>query len=115
MDDVTNDMITGTEALKSFSKQPDAAKTLEIVKSKVKNDFLAQLNTTESIATLFSVFYRFNHDPRVLDIAMQSGMSLTPADIDADAQKYFTPAGRLVGTLWHDTTPTAAGKPAEVK
>ncbi len=115
VDDVTSDMITGTEALKDFSKQPGAARTLEVVKSKVKNDFLGQLNTTENIAQFFSVFYRFDRDPRVLDIAMQSVMSLTPADIDAYAKKYFTPEDRLVGTLWHDTTSGAAAKPAEVR
>ena len=111
--DVQGDVIAGVEALQHFSKQKDAAKTLEVIKSKVKNDFLAQLNTTENIATTVAWYYRFNRDPNSIDELMRSVMALQPADIDAYAQKYFNPAGRVVGTLWQN--PKAAVKPAEVR
>jgi zinc protease len=99
--DVQNDMINGVEELKNFSRQPDAAHTLEVIKSKVKNDFLAQLNTTENISEVFSTYYRFKRDPNVLDHLMQAVVALKPSDVDAYARKYFNAEGRLVGTLWH--------------
>jgi len=101
VDDVESDIIHGTEALKNFSKEPGAARTLEVVKSKVKYDFLGQLNTTEKIAQTLAYFYRFNRDPHVLDTLMQSVLELQPTDIDAYAARYFTREGRLGGTLWH--------------
>jgi zinc protease len=99
--DVQNDMIGGVEQLKNFSREPDAAHTLEVIKSKVKNDFLAQLNTTENIAYVFSWYYRFKRDPEALDHLLQAVMALKPTDVDAYSRKYFTAEGRLVGTLWH--------------
>ncbi|HYX70458.1 MAG TPA: pitrilysin family protein [Terriglobales bacterium] len=111
--DVQGDVITGVEALQHFSRQKDAAKTLEVIKSKVKNDFLAQLNTTENIATTVAWYYRFNRDPDSIDELMRSMMALKPADIDAYAQKYFNAQGRIVGTLWQN--PKAEMKPAEVR
>ena len=100
--DVQRDVIAGMDELKTFSKQPNAAQTLKVVKSKVRNDFLAGLDSTGSIAQLFAWYYRFNRDPQVLDTLMQGIDSLTPQDVDAYATKYFTPQGRIVSTLWHD-------------
>jgi zinc protease len=105
VDEVRSDIISGTEALKNFSKDPNAAKTLEVVKSKVKNDFLAQWDTTDSIAQSLATFYRFNRDAHVLDTLLQSVDELQPEDIDNYAVQYFNREGRLVGTLWHGTPP----------
>jgi predicted Zn-dependent peptidase len=100
--DVQNDITSGVEGLKSFSKQPKAAETLRVIKSKVRNDFLGGLDSTGNIAQLFAWYYRFNRDPQVLDALMQGIQSLTPRDVDAYAAKYFTPQHRIVTTLWHD-------------
>jgi len=101
VDEVRADISNGTEALKNFSKDPNAARTLEVVKSKVKNDFLAQWDTTDRIAQSLATYYRFNRDAHVLDTLLQSVDELKPEDIDDYAAKYFTRDGRLVGTLWH--------------
>jgi predicted Zn-dependent peptidase len=101
VDEVRHDITGGAEALKDFSHDPNAAKTLDMIKSKVKNDFLARWDTTDHIAQSLATFYRFNHDPHVLDTLLQSVDELQPADIDDYASKYFTREGRLVGTLWH--------------
>jgi zinc protease len=101
VDEVRTDIVNGTEALKNFSKEPNAARTLDVIKSKVKNDFLAQWDTTDDIAQSLATFYRFNRDPHVLDTLLQLVEELQPADIDNYATKYFTREGRLVGTLWH--------------
>ena len=100
--DVQKDVIAGADDLKQFSKEKNAAQTLKVVKSKVRNDFLGGLNSTLNIAQTFAWYYRYNRDPHVLDTLMQGIDSLTPKDIDAYAEKYFTPQGRVVTTLWHD-------------
>jgi predicted Zn-dependent peptidase len=115
VEEVRNDITSGTEALKNFSKDPNAAKTLEVVKSKVKNDFLAQWDTTDSIAEMLATFYRFNRDAHVLDSLLQSVDELQPADIDNYAAKYFNREGRLVGTLWHGAQPESAPKKTEAR
>jgi zinc protease len=112
VDEVRTDVTNGTEALKNFSKDANAARTLEVVKSKIKNDFLAQWDTTDHIAQSLASFYRFNRDPHVLDTLLQSVEELQPSDIDDYAARYFTRDGRLTGTLWHgaqlpETTPEA--------
>jgi zinc protease len=116
VDEVRNDITSGTEALKNFSNDPNSAKTLEVLKSKVKNDFLAQLSTTDSIAETLAMFYRFSRDAHVLDTLLQSVDELQPADVDNYAVKYFTREGRLVGTLWHCAQqPETAPKKTEVR
>jgi len=116
VDDVRNDITRGTEALKNFSQEPDAVRTLDVVKSKVKNDFLAQWDTTDSIAQSLATYYRFNRDPHVLDTLLQSVEELQPTDIDDYAAKYFTRESRLVGTLWHGPEqPEAAPKKTEAR
>ncbi len=100
--DVENDVVPGVESLKTFSKQPKAAETLRVIKSKVRNDFLGGLKSTGSIAQVFAWYYRYNRDPHALDSLMAGIDSLTPQDIDSYATKYFTPQGRVVTTLWHE-------------
>ena len=112
VDDVQNDIIGGVDALQHFSHQPGSGRVLKVVKSKVRNDFLAGLDSTYAIAQTFAWFYRFKHDPGAIDELMQSIDSLTPRDIDAYAQKYFTPQGRIVTTLWQGPAPgTSASAP----
>jgi zinc protease len=108
LEDVQNDVINGVDALKHFSRQRGSARVLKVVKSKVHNDFLADLDSTLDIAQTFAWYYRFNRDPNVIDTVMQAIDSLTPRDIDAYAQKYFTPQGRIVTTLWKGAAPGAA-------
>lgn len=100
VNDVQNDVIGGVDALQHFSRQPGSARVLKVVKSKVRNDFLARLDSTYDIAQTFAWCYRFNRDPQVIDVLMQAIASLRPRDIDAYAQKYFTPQHRIVTTLW---------------
>ena len=107
--DVQADVVDGVDALKSFSRGRNAGATLRVVKSKVRNDFLASLNSTGAIAERFAWYYRFNRDPHVLDTLMQAIDQLQPKDIDGYAQKYFSPEGRIVTTLWQGAQkPSAA-------
>ncbi|MBZ5706366.1 MAG: insulinase family protein [Acidobacteriia bacterium] len=113
VDDVQNDVISGVEDLKQFSQQPKAAETLRVIKSKVRNDFLANLDSTGSIAQAFAWYYRFDRDPRAIDSLMQAIDSLTPKDVDAYAANYFTPQRRIVTTLWHDQDSAAGAQEAK--
>jgi len=101
VNDVQNDVIAGVDALQHFSQEPGSARILKVLKSKVRNDFLAGLDSTYDIAQTFAWYYRFNRDANAIDSLMQAIDSLTPRDIDRYAQKYFTPQGRIVTTLWH--------------
>jgi zinc protease len=111
--DVQNDVVSGVDDLKNFSKQPKAAETLRVIKSKVRNDFLGGLDSTGSIAQTFAWYYRFNRDPRSIDMLMHAIDGLTPQNVDAYASKYFTPQGRIVTTLWHDHDASTAASEAK--
>jgi len=113
VNDVQSDVISGVDELKQFSKQPKAAQTLRVIKSKVRNDFLGGLDSTGSIAQAYAWYYRFNHDLHVLDTLMATIDSLTPQDVDAYATKYFTPQRRIVTTLWHDPNGAASAQEAK--
>ena len=115
VNDVQNDVISGVDALRHFSQRPGASRVLKVVKSKVRNDFLEGLDSTMNIAQTFAWFYRFDRDPQVIDRLMQAIDSLKPRDIDRYAQKYFTPQGRIVTTLWHGPASGASNSASEVK
>ncbi|HSE49168.1 MAG TPA: pitrilysin family protein [Terriglobales bacterium] len=100
--EVRQDIIDGIEALQHFSKEKGAAKTLAVLKSKVKNDFLAGMNNTLSTATVMGYYYRYEQDPKAIDKTFAGLQTLTPADIDAYARKYFTEKRRVTATLWKD-------------
>lgn len=93
--EVAADIAAGVEALKGFSRRPGAEALLEVVKSKYRYDFLAGLSSPAAVAAAFSWYYRFGRDPGVLDKLAESVQVLRPADIDAFAGKYFTPANRV--------------------
>src|SRR5438270_107647 len=76
--EVRKDIIDGIEALQHFSTDKDAAKTLAVVKSKVKNDFLAGMNNTLSVATITGAYYRFAQDPEAIDHMFAGLKTLTP-------------------------------------
>jgi zinc protease len=108
--DVRSDIVGGVEALQQFSCEPDAARTLQVVQSKIRNDLLASLESTDSIATVFALYYRYNRDPRVFDVLLDSLNALTPSDVDAYARKYFTAERRIVTTFWGPSGPKPAAE-----
>jgi predicted Zn-dependent peptidase len=111
--EVESDVLQGLEDLKRFSQQPDAAKTLDIVKSKFRYDFLNTLSSTGDIAEQFSVYYRFERDPGVFNTLMKAIDTLTPEDVDAYAARHFRPERRIVTTLWRDPAKSDAGSGKE--
>jgi len=107
-DEVGDDIIAGLDELKSFSRQRDAKKMLETLKSKYRYDFLAQISSPGDIAQQFAWYYRFNRDPEVFENLLRGVEKLTPKDIDRFAQKYFVPENRAVLTLSYEGAPVTA-------
>jgi len=101
-DEVSGDIIAGLDELKRFSKQKDAKKLLETLKSKYRYDFLAGLSSPAAIAQNFAWYYRFTRDPEVFEKLLQSVEKLTPKDIDNFARTYFVPENRAVLTLAYE-------------
>jgi predicted Zn-dependent peptidase len=80
------------------------------VKSKIRNDFLGELDSTDNIAEHLAWYYRFNRDPNVFESLMQAINALSPKDVDEYAAQYFVPQGRIVTTLWHDSAQAGASE-----
>lgn len=109
-DEVSGDIIAGLDELKRFSRQKEAKKLLEVLKSKYRYDFLAGLSSPANIAETFAWYYRFDRDPEVLEKLLASVQKLTPQDIDRFAQTYFVPENRAVLTLSYEAPKPAASK-----
>lgn len=99
LNEIATEVATAFEGLSSFSSQPDAAKRLEAIKSQLRFDILASLNSPANIAETFGNYYRFSRDPNVFEEVAAAIQRLTPADIDAFARKYFRPQNRVTVTL----------------
>jgi zinc protease len=99
LDGTATAVSTAFEGLSSFSDQPEAAKRLEAIKSQLRYDILASLNSPSNIAQNFVTYYRFTRDPRVFEKVAEAIARLKPADIDAFARKHFTPQNRVTITL----------------
>ncbi len=101
-DEVSGDIVAGLDELKRFSKQKDAKKLLETLKSRYRYDFLAAMSSPADIAQTFAWYYRFDRDPQVFEKLLSSVQKLTPQDVDRFAQKYFVPENRAVLTLSYE-------------
>ncbi|HUU12294.1 MAG TPA: pitrilysin family protein [Terriglobia bacterium] len=101
-DEVTRDIERGVDDLKQYSRQKDAKKTLEILKSKYRYDFLAAMSSPVAIAKNLAWYYRFEKDPDVFEKLLASVERLQPKDIDAFAQKYFMPQNEVIVTMAHE-------------
>ena len=93
------DIATSFEGLTSFASQPGSAERLQSIKSQLRNDILASLNSPANIAENFVSYYRLSRDPQVLEKVADSISSVTPGDIESFARKYFTPKNRVTITL----------------
>lgn len=99
LEETVRDMVAGFEDLRAFSSSSDAARVLEVIKSKFTYDLLGSLDSPANVALTFALLYRFERDPEVLDKLLASVQELTPSDIDAFAQRYFAPSNRVIVTM----------------
>jgi zinc protease len=98
-DEVSADIISGLDELKRFSKQKDAKKLLETLKSKYRYDFLAAMSSPSNISETFAWYYRFDRDPEVFEKMLAAVAKLTPKDVENFAKKHFVAENRAVLTL----------------
>ena len=77
---------------------PDAAR-LAALQRRLKYGFLMSLQTPESVAARLAPFLAVDGDLTGIDQLYATYAALTPADVQAAAQRYLEPARRTVGVL----------------
>ena len=78
---------------------------LEQAKSNTRYAFARGLDNTESIAATLARFVRYARSPQTLNRLYRVYDSLTPADLQAAAKRYFTDANLVVATLSKEALP----------
>ncbi len=84
-----------------------APQRLADAKSNARYAFVRTLDTTEAIAATLARYVRFRRSFDTLNKAYAVYETLTPADLTAAAQRYFTDERLVVTTLSHDPLPEA--------
>ncbi len=77
---------------------PDAAR-LAALQQRLKYGFLMSLQTPESVAARVAQFLALNGDLSGIDKLYATYATITPADVQAAAQRFLEPARRTVGVL----------------
>ncbi|MEW5977596.1 MAG: pitrilysin family protein [Acidobacteriota bacterium] len=91
-------------AAETRATAPDAQR-LSDAKSNSRYSLIRSLDNTEAIASLLASFVRFNRSFDILNNYYRVVDSLTPADLQEVANKYFTDAGLVVTTLSQEPFP----------
>ncbi|MHB0971196.1 MAG: M16 family metallopeptidase [Thermoanaerobaculia bacterium] len=86
------------------------AKRLEDAKSNGRYGFMRRLDNTEAIASTVARFAHHRRSYDTLNNLFRAYATLTPADVQAVAQKYFTDNRMVVATLAHDGLPETMAK-----
>ncbi|MFZ4877583.1 M16 family metallopeptidase [Janthinobacterium sp. Mn2066] len=86
---------------------PVSDKDLADAKSAEKYGLIRSLDNTEQIAGTLASFVHFDRSYATINQYYRLIDSLTPADLQAAAQKYLNDAGLVVSTLSHQALPSA--------
>ncbi len=81
------------------------SRKLEEAKSNLRYSFTARLDNTDTIAGTLARFVRYRRSFDTLNNAFRVYASLTPADLEAAAKKYFVDESLVVTTLAKDALP----------
>src|SRR5262249_20482451 len=96
------------EILKTFAKaaaEPADAKRLADAKSNARYGLARRFDNTETIAAIFARFVRYGRSADTLNRLYHVYSSVTPADVQAVAKKYFVDSGMVVTTRSKDPLP----------
>ena len=85
--------------LNKLKEEPVSEEELEEVKSHLKYDFAMEIDNPTEIAEQLTYFIWVSGDPNALNTYYDTMESLTPADIQAAAQKYFTADKLTIATI----------------
>ena len=102
------------QILQAFAKLRDKAEPKERVeeaKSNARYSFVRSLDNTEAIAENIAEFAKFDRSYDTINNYFRELAKVTPADIQNEAKKYFTPNNLVVTTLSKDPLPEAIAKP----
>ena len=98
VDYVEKQVLDTFEALRA---KPVAADKLEEIKSHLLYEFALGLNSTARIANTLASFVSLRRTPETMNKRYSLYRTVTPADVQTAAQKYFIPQGRTIATLSH--------------
>jgi zinc protease len=98
VDYVKNEII---KTINSFKTAQVAKEKLDAVKSNFKYSFALSLDNSEAIAANIASYIALRRTPETLNKLFDVYASITPADIQQMAQKYFVDKHRTVVTLSH--------------
>jgi zinc protease len=96
------------EILRAVAKaraEPVDARKLEEAKSNLRYSFTARLDNTDTIAGTLARFVRYRRSYDTVNNVFRVYESLTPADVDSAARKYFVDDSLLVTTLSQEELP----------
>jgi zinc protease len=95
--------------IESLKTTPIPADELAAVKSHLRYQFALSMNSTSAIAGTLAHYLGLRRTPDTINKRYRLYDAVTPADIQATAQKYFTPEGQTIVRLG----PAMDGMPAE--
>ncbi|MEO0424054.1 MAG: pitrilysin family protein [Pseudomonadota bacterium] len=78
------------------------AEKLEATKSRLKYSFVAQMDNSDSIAEILANYVHFERTPETINRLYRSYDALTPEELRAQADAYFTDAAMVQVTLSND-------------
>lgn len=92
--------------LAQIRSEPIAAQRLADAKSFRRYSFTRSLDSTERVASVVTQYVAHRRSFATLNNYFRAIESLTPADLQAAARKYFVDPGVIVTTLSHDPLPS---------
>jgi zinc protease len=87
----------------------DATRLAE-AKSNARYEFTARLDSTEGIAARLAGYVRYRRSYDTLNAYYRTYDSLTAADLDAAARRYFVDESLIVATLAHEALPESVAR-----
>jgi zinc protease len=99
------------EAFAQARSRPLEARRVADAKSNARYALVRSLDNTEAIAAILARFVRYQRSFGTLNDYYRLYDSLTPADLQKAAQKYFTDDRLALTTLSHDPLPAAMATP----
>jgi predicted Zn-dependent peptidase len=84
------------EQLAKLRSTPPSASELDRVKTLIRSYRVRELQTTSARARMLGLYEMFDGKAEMLNTELDNWMSLTPAQVQAAAQKYLTPERRVV-------------------
>jgi zinc protease len=111
--DLADGQYVRDEILKTYAKtrtNPIAEQRLADAKANVRYSFARSLDNTETIASNLARYVRFNRDYNTINNLFRVYDSLTPADLQNVARKYFTDNNLVVTTLSSESLPAGIAK-----